>query len=71
MSQEKPAAFPGIEEFGGGYPGMELRDYFAAMAMHATMTAETSSMNHNSNPSSIAELAYEQADKMLEARRTK
>jgi hypothetical protein len=54
--------------------GMTLRDYFAAKAMQVLMT-ETDGINDD-NPDSprwqsneVAELAYEQADAMLVARK--
>jgi hypothetical protein len=54
--------------------GMTLRDYFAAKAMQVLMT-ETDGINDD-NPDSprwqsneVAELAYEQADAMLKARK--
>ena len=54
--------------------GMTLRDYFAAKAM-AVLMAEIDG-NDGDNPGSVmwqshtvAELAYEQADAMLEARK--
>ena len=54
--------------------GMTLRDYFAAKAMQVLMT-ETDGINDD-NPGSprwqsseVAELAYEQADAMLKARK--
>jgi hypothetical protein len=54
--------------------GMTLRDYFAAKAMQVLMT-ETDGINDD-NPdyprwqsNEVAELAYEQADAMLEARK--
>jgi hypothetical protein len=58
------------DDWGGvqtiGSPGMSLRDYFAAKAMHA--------MTNNPTFTSYAELsehAYLQADAMLKAREAK
>jgi hypothetical protein len=72
MKTEVPTAFPWSH---GDLTctGMTLRDYFAAKAMQVLM-AETDGINDD-NPGSprwqsntVAELAYEQADVMLEAR---
>ena len=49
-----------------GFEGMDLRDYFAAKAMHASMTADTS---NEADADSHARWAYEMADAMLEARK--
>ena len=43
--------------------GMTLRDYFAARAMQAMLTG-----SDNWRESTVAELAYEMADAMMEAR---
>ena len=65
-------AFPVSFKWGKGlhqYNGMTLRDYFAAKAMQAVMT---DSMNHNDGGAvyytEVAEISYEMADAMLEAR---
>ena len=47
------------------YGGMTLRDYFAAKAMHASMTADPAEAAHE-----IAARAYAVADAMLKARNT-
>ena len=62
------SAFPGIEEPGGGYAGMTLRDYFAAQAAialgaHDAVTARGIPW--------LAEHAYMLADAMLKAREAK
>lgn len=48
------------------YPGMPLRDYFAAKAMQGLLAADH---EYRLEPDHIAELAYAQADAMLEARK--
>lgn len=56
------AAFP---MFTPHYPGMTLRDYFAAKAMTVLMQNEHSTFKDD------AQYAYEVADAMLKARETK
>ena len=73
MSDEP--AFPIFPDTGGGhaaaFQGMSLRDYFAAKAMQVLMT-ETDGINDDKpgsprwQSSEVAELAYEQADAMLQ-----
>ena len=72
-------AFPANE--GMKHDGMTLRDYFAAKAMQAHIQAQWSKFYNlqkgesKSSPfdvfdsEDVAELAYEQADAMLEARK--
>jgi hypothetical protein len=48
------------------YHGMTLRDYFAAKAMQGLLAADTA---WSMPAETVAELAYEQADAMLEARK--
>ena len=69
-------AFPGIRIKQGDnynapakiyYGGMTLRDYFAAKAMHASMTADPA---NEADSDSHARWAYEMADAMLKARNT-
>jgi hypothetical protein len=70
-----PHAFPAMHiDLAEHEHGMTLRDYFAAKAMQVLMT-ETDGTNDD-NPDSprwqsseVAEMAYEQADAMLEARK--
>jgi len=70
-----PHAFPAKHiDLADNEHGMTLRDYFAAKAMQVLMT-ETNGINDD-NPGSpswqsneVAELAYEQADAMLKARK--
>ena len=58
----------------GGEGGMDLRDYFAAKAMQVLM-AETDGENDDIPGAprwerhQVAELAYDQADAMMEARK--
>jgi hypothetical protein len=55
------------EEFINEYtPGMDLRDYFAAKAMQAMMTAGFWNWN---KPSEDADRCYAQADEMMKARK--
>lgn len=71
-----PPAFPlAASEYGGNGPeyGMTLRDYFAANAMQALITNDqvlrAASVHYEGgSESSIARIAYEQADAMLAAR---
>lgn len=49
------------------FNGMSLRDYFAAKAMQA-FNANPDEQFTNMNLTSIAQLAYKQADEMLKAR---
>lgn len=52
------------------YPGMTLRDYFAAKAMHQFLQGAVFPVGCEAAPTlrSIAELAYQAADAMLAAR---
>ena len=65
-------AFPFRDADGEGgfmtFPGMTLRDYFAAAAMQGLLAYPIPS---NPTPDVIAEWAYEQADAMLAARQRK
>ena len=71
-------AFPcpelGFRDVGdhAAYPGMTLRDYFAAKAMQALMNPHftTNAMRELYETDSIAVAAYEQADAMLKARQS-
>ena len=60
---------PMISEGEGFYEvrsgGMSVRDYFAAKAMAACISADTSSQNHSTAPVKVAAWAYEFADAML------
>lgn len=47
------------------HEGMTLRDYFAAKAMHASMTSDPA---NEAEADSHAKWAYEMADSMLKAR---
>ena len=49
------------------FPGMTLRDYFAAKAMHAITSAKGWS---NTDDLEVAESAYALADQMLRARQS-
>lgn len=49
-----------------GFEGMTLRDYFAAKAMHASMSADPA---NEADADSHARWAYEMADAMLKARK--
>ena len=65
-----PPAFPTENEHQSGnqlwhYEGMSLRDYFAAKAMHASMTSDPA---NEVDAESHARWAYEVADAMLKAR---
>lgn len=67
-------AFPGMESPGGGYPGMELRDWFAGQALVATMAHEFTRKDCgwfgfiDANATQAATHAYMVADAMLAAR---
>ena len=57
-----------------GEKGMTLRDYFAAKAMHASMTTPADTACHAEADDwtiSLAEMAYRVADAMLRAREAK
>jgi hypothetical protein len=67
-----PPAFPAMHfDLADNEHGMTLRDYFAAKAMQVLMT-ETDGINDDKpgsprwQSSEVAELAYEQADAMLQ-----
>lgn len=73
-------AFPTITSWVNGVSpashdsGMDLRDYFAAQAMQAIITndnllKQASEYHDAGSEASIAMLAYEQADAMIEARK--
>jgi hypothetical protein len=51
---------------GVGTDGMDLRDYFAAKAMQGLIARE----DYQGTPDGYAEIAYKQADAMMEARKT-
>lgn len=57
-------AFPTNYRHRANYPGMELRDYFAAKAMQGFLTAEYASTYR---PEVWAKDAYEMADAMVKA----
>ena len=59
-------AFPTHYRHSANYPGMELRDYFAAKAMQGFLAAE-----YAYRPDGWAKEAYEIADAMLKAREVK
>jgi hypothetical protein len=70
-----PPAFPAMHfDLADNEHGMTLRDYFAAKAMQVLM-AETDGINDDKpgapswQSDTVAELAYEQADAMLVARK--
>jgi hypothetical protein len=58
-------AFPVVQGCGSD-KGMTIRDYFAAKAMQGLLAADT---GYAMPAETIAELAYDQADAMLEARK--
>jgi hypothetical protein len=57
-------AFPAQNHHGQKFTGMTLRDYFAAKALQAYLTAPDTGWDFNE----LSRAAYEQADAMLEAR---
>lgn len=71
-----PAAFPYIETGDSGCrTGMDLRDYFAAKAMQATVSSNEAMEEMGSDDESgdeilelVATFSYQMADKMLKAR---
>lgn len=67
LTEQGGAAFPFHTEVGDGssihWPGMTLRDYFAAMAVHG----QAAGIHYNELPR-LAESAYRLADAMLKAR---
>jgi hypothetical protein len=67
-------AFPDPQENWRGEKGMTLRDYFAAMAMQAFLSNDnllraSCEWHADGSETSIAVLAYDQADAMLKARK--
>jgi hypothetical protein len=50
------------------YPGMTLRDYFAAKAMQSLITASVTDPGKVGPVNNISEYAYSYADAMLKAR---
>ena len=52
----------------GGEGGMELRDYFAAMAMQAEIQANEGLSIREGYMGAIAHISYAMADEMMEAR---
>lgn len=59
-------AFPGMESPGGGYPGMSLRDYFAAAAMTRFNADYCAGVDLTYED--ISERCYRIADALLKAR---
>lgn len=77
---DNPPAFPVIHPAGVSHQGMTLRDYFAAKAMQAMITATSADRSYPdldwkispASPTTVAEhvsyLSYCMADAMLAAR---
>lgn len=63
-----PAPDLGEQDFfqKGAYPGMTLRDYFAAQAMNGSMAS--CAPDQDITPRLMAKWSYEMADAMLKAR---
>jgi len=53
----------------GGEGGMDLRDYFAAIAMHAEIEANEGLSIREGYMGAIAHISYAMADEMMEARK--
>jgi hypothetical protein len=53
----------------GGEGGMDLRDYFAAMAMQAEIVGNEGLSIREGYMTGIAAISYAMADEMMEARR--
>ena len=53
----------------GGEGGMDLRDYFAALAMHAEIEANEGLSIREGYMGAIAHISYAMADEMMEARK--
>ena len=57
------------------HTGMDLRDYFAAQLIPALLETDVAVSRENDeppfSPADLAKLAYEYADAMMEARRSK
>ncbi len=63
------SAFPCTKEQHAWFPGMTLRDYFAAKAMQGWLSTYGADVPQQSvRAENIAMLAYEIADAMLKAR---
>jgi hypothetical protein len=56
--------FPRMTSLGGQAPGMELRDWFAGMALQGYLATNDSDLRSDS----VSQKAYEYADAMLAAR---
>lgn len=67
----KMKAFPTLADNGHitTQDGMDLRDYFAAKAMQVYMSERNDQGEIMWEPEEIADLAYEMADAMMEARK--
>ena len=62
-------AFPNPHYAGDSYQGMDLRDYFAAKAMQAFITANVTPANGYTKKEAVVNMAYETADAMMEERK--
>lgn len=65
---KNPQAFPTHPDAPLSCDGMTLRDYFAAKAMQATVTAWIQQSIYPSTDFEVAQNAYAVADAMLQAR---
>jgi hypothetical protein len=72
MQDSNQPAFPVTEDHGvnSAFPGITIRDYFAAKAMQASISGHFAYHGLGSywSPDDIARYAYDCADAMLEAR---
>lgn len=64
MNNNQPA-FPIVGQWGVSERGINMRDYFAARAMQALISMP----NQSGSEKDFAEVAYDMADAMLEARK--
>lgn len=62
-------AFPLSNMAGLNQQGMDLRDYFAAMAMQGILASDPDDQGHEDNLEAIAIVSYKVADAMMEARK--
>ena len=71
MTDKNNPAFPVVAQHNVYSTGMDLRDWFAGMALNKLQINFGEHGNISSCPDSVARYCYEVADAMLEARNAK
>ncbi len=67
QNNEDETAFPvAIGQTAADMKGLSMRDWFAGMAMNGLLSSEFA----DNSDADLAEMAYRQADAMMEARKT-